>query len=84
MTIPLEQARSVLKDFTASRIENLFAQAHAKHVLHEVKESPENFPAFDERLDDKVTFAAYAFLASSCSMIEHQSYTEGFDALAGC
>ena len=81
MTIPLEQARSVLKDFTASRIENLFAQAHAKHVLHEVKESPENFPAFDERLDDKVTFAAYALLASSCSMIEHQSYTEGFDAL---
>jgi len=70
MTIPLETARSILLDFSKSRIENIFAQAHAKHILQEVGEKLENFPEFDSILEDKITFAAYSLLAASCSMIE--------------
>ena len=81
MTIPLEQAQGVLSSLEAGRIQNLFAQSHAKHVLHEVNESPDNFPAFDQRLDDKVTFTAYALLAASCSLLEQQSVGEGVAGL---
>jgi hypothetical protein len=81
MTIPLEQAQGVLSSLGAGRIQNLFAQSHAKHVLHEVNESPDNFPAFDQRLDDKVTFSAYALLAASCSLLEQRSVEEGVAGL---
>lgn len=81
MAIPLEQARSVLAELRISQIENLFAQAHAKHVLHEVGETPENFPAFDPSLDDKVTFAVYALLAAGCSMVEQGASEEGVQAI---
>ncbi len=81
MTIPLEQAHSVITSMQSGPIQNLFAQSHAKHVLHEVNESPDNFPAFDERLEDKVTFSAYALLAASCSKLEQQSIEGGADGL---
>src|SRR3989304_482445 len=81
MTIPLEQAREVVTSLQSGRIQNLFAQSHAKHVLHEVNETPDNFPAFDKRLEDKVTFTAYALLAASCSMMEQQSLEEGATGL---
>ena len=55
MTIPLEQAQSVVRSLQSGRIQNLFAQTHAKHVLHEVNESPDNFPDFDTKLEDKIT-----------------------------
>ena len=81
MTIPLEQAQRVVASLQAGRIQNLFAQSHAKHVLHEVNESPDNFPAFDQRLEDKVTFTAYALLAASCSLLEQQIIEEGVSGL---
>jgi hypothetical protein len=59
----------------------LFAQAHAKHVLHEVREAPENFPSFDPSLDDKVTFSAYALLAAGCSLVEQGDLLEGSNAM---
>jgi hypothetical protein len=77
MTIPLEQAQKVAESLQGGRIQNLFAQSHAKHVLHEVNESPDNFPPFDKQLQDKVTFSAYALLAASCSMLEQNSIEEG-------
>lgn len=58
MPIPIERARAVLADLQEPRLAHLFAQAHAKHVLHEVRELPANFPSFDPILDDTVTFAA--------------------------
>jgi hypothetical protein len=83
MTIPLEQAQRVVTSLRAGRIQNLFAQSHAKHVLHEVNESPDNFPAFDKQLEDKVTFTAYALLAASCSLLEQQTIEEGVSGLGG-
>lgn len=80
MPIPLERARQVIVELQAFQ-KNLFAQAHAKHVLHEVKESPENFPAFDPELDDKVTFLVYSLLAAGCSLIEHGYRPDGNAAL---
>jgi hypothetical protein len=70
MPIPIERARAALAELQAPRLANLFAQAHAKHVLHEVRELPANFPSFDPGLDDKVTFAAYGLLAAGCSVVE--------------
>lgn len=77
MTIPLEQAQNMARSLQQGRIQNLFAQTHARHVLYEVNESPNNFPDFDTQLDDKVTFAAYALLAAGCSMLEQHSIEEG-------
>jgi hypothetical protein len=81
MPIPLEQAHSVLADLQITEIANLFAQAHAKHVLHEVREAPENFPAFDPDLNEKVTFAVYALLAAGCSMVEQGERADGATTL---
>lgn len=81
MPIPLQQARAVLTDFQTPRLAHLFAQAHAKHVLHEVRELPSNFPAFDPNLDDKVTFAAYGVLAAGCSVVEQGDRAGGAAAL---
>lgn len=81
MTIPLEQAQGVLSSLGAGRIQNLFAQSHAKHVLHEVKESPENFPGFDQRLDDKVTFTAYALLAATAVSLSNRQLEKEFRVL---
>ncbi len=81
MSIPAERARAIIAEFQAPQIENLFAQAHAKHVLHEVQEEPANFPAFDPTLDDKVTFAGYSLLAAGCSLIEQEDRDEGAGAL---
>jgi hypothetical protein len=77
MAIPLEQARTVVSKLQVPQIENLFAQAQAKHVLHEVGEAQENFPAFDLNLDDKVTFPVYALLAAGCSMAEQGDRVDG-------
>jgi hypothetical protein len=49
--------------------------------LREVREKPENFPNFAPDLDDRVTFAAYAFLAAGCSLIEQGETTEGHTVL---
>lgn len=81
MPIPLQQANAILADFRTPRLANLFAQAHAKHVLHEVRELPSNFPAFDPNLDDKVTFASYSLLAAGCSLVEQGDRATGAAAL---
>lgn len=81
MPIPLNQARALVAGLRAPEVTMLFAQAHARHVLHEVKEAPEHFPAFDTRLDDKATFSAYALLAAGCSIIEQGDRTEGAAAV---
>lgn len=81
MSIPVEQAHALLADLLNPQVVNLFAQAHAKYVLHEVRETPENFPAFDPNLDDKVTFAAYALLAAGCSIAEKRDRPEDTGAL---
>lgn len=81
MPIPTEQARAVLDEFRSLRFANLFAQAHAKHVLLEVGEQPTNFPDFAVDLDDRVTFAAYSILAAGCSLLEEGAKAEGAKAL---
>lgn len=77
MPIPIQQAQALILSFQAPRISNLFAQAHAKHVLHEVGEDIDNFPPFDPNLPDKVTMAAYALMAAGCSIIEADGRAEG-------
>lgn len=75
MPIPLEKARTILAELQAPELAYLFAQAHARHVLYEVRELPANFPQFDPKLDDKVTFAAYGLLAAACSVAEQGERT---------
>jgi hypothetical protein len=77
MPIPVADANTLLADLGSDQISVLLAQAHAKHVLQEVKEVPENYPAFDPLLDDKVTFVAYAQLAAGCSIIEQGDRAAG-------
>lgn len=81
MPIPVEQARRLIAGLGSQQTATLFAQAHAKHVLQEVKELPENFPAFDPSLDDKVTFSVYALLAAGCSLSEQGFRAEGAAAM---
>jgi hypothetical protein len=70
MPIPRPRIPPLLARLNSPELANLYAQAHARFVLNEVGEEPENFPPFDPALDDKVTFAAYALLAGGCSLIE--------------
>jgi hypothetical protein len=82
MAIPLDVARTVLDEFGDDAVlQNLFSQAHAKHVLQEVREDEQNFPAFDAELDDKVTFAAYQLLSAGCSLVEQGERAAGVPAL---
>lgn len=81
MPIPINQARVLLSDLRVPQVATLFAQAHAKHVLQEVKEDRENYPTFDPNLDDKVTFAVYALLAAGCSLAEQDDRSGAADAL---
>ncbi|MEW6725465.1 MAG: DEAD/DEAH box helicase [Bacillota bacterium] len=81
MPIPLEQARKFLEQLQTPPLTNLFAQAHAKHVLYEVRELPANFPSFDPNLKDKVTFAVYGLLAAGCSVAEQGDRAAGIAVL---
>lgn len=81
MTIPIEHARSLIANLQVPPFATLFAQAHAKHVLHEVREATENFPAFDPALEEKVTFSVYGLLAAGCSLVEQGQLPEGAAAL---
>jgi len=77
MPVPIDRARALLRRLQAPQVTNLFAQAHAKSVLQEVREAPANFPRFTPDLDDRATFAAYAVLAAGCSLIERGERAEG-------
>ena len=60
---------------------NLSAQAHARNVLFEVRETPENFPAFDENLDERVTALAYTLLHVGCTAAETGNKAASSDTL---
>lgn len=81
MPLPVERARALITEIQSPGMARLFAQVHAKHVLHEVRENPVNFPAFDPKLDDKVTFAVYGLLSAGCSLIEAGERLEGMAIL---
>ena len=70
MPIPSDIAPKLLQTYRTNSIENLFAQSSANHVLYEVGESEENFPAFDSALIDKVTMSAYTILSIGVSLAE--------------
>jgi len=81
MPIPLRHVNTVLESLGAARLENLFGQAHARHVLLEVGESATNFPRFDSDLDDKVTIAAYTLISAGCSLAEQENRAAAVDPL---
>lgn len=79
--IPIELAKRLANSLEDERILHLFAQADARGVLYEAKETPENFPFFDESLDESVTVGAYALLSVGCSLLEANQLTDGFPYL---
>ena len=81
MAIPTEIARDILRGYRTRRVENLFAQSSASHVLHEVGEAAENFPRFDPDLIDKVTMSAYSILAAGLSLAEEEPLAEAIAAM---
>jgi len=81
MPQPIDRALRFLGSLRSPQLDNLFAQVNAKQVLEEVREEPRNLPAFDVDLDDRVTYAAYGFLAAGCSLIEQERRSEGAAAL---
>jgi len=83
MAIPNEIARDILEGYRTPRIENLFAQSSASHVLHEVGEEERNFPPFDPALIDKVTMSAYSILAAGVSLAEGEPTPEAIAAMEG-
>lgn len=81
MAIPTDIARDILEGYRTRRVENLFAQSSASHVLHEVGEAAENFPRFDPGLIDKVTTSAYSILAAGVSLAEEEPSAEAFSVM---
>lgn len=70
MAIQADIARRLAQTFESPTILNLFAQSRARQILDEVGETPENYPAFERHLTEKVTYACYALLAVGCSLAE--------------
>ena len=81
MAVPTEKARKILQDYQNNHIKNLFAQSSARYVLYEVGESEDNFPSFDARLTDKVTFSAYSILAAGVNLAEVSLTADAIAAL---
>lgn len=71
MSIPVDYTSDLLRKLSQERLNNLIAQADARRILQEVKESPKNYPNFDPLLTEKVTHIAYALLSCGCSLIEN-------------
>jgi len=72
MSIPTDYAIDLLNSLSQRRIKNLIAQADARRILQEVKETAENYPNFDPALTEKATHIAYALLSCGCSMVENE------------
>lgn len=81
MAIPTEIALDILEGYRTRRVENLFAQSSASHILHEVGEAEENYPRFDPALSDKVTMSAYSILAAGVSLAEEEPSAEAIAAM---
>lgn len=72
MSIPNSYTVNLLDRLNHRRITNLIAQADARRILQEVKETAENYPNFDPMLTEKATHIAYVLLACGCSMVENR------------
>lgn len=68
MSIPTDYATDLLNNLSQGRINNLIAQADARRILQEVKETAENYPKFDPSLTEKATHIAYVLLSCGCSI----------------
>ena len=71
MSIPDNDIESFLENLSQDRIRNILAQADARRILQEVKESSSHYPNFDSALTDKATHIAYLLLSCGCSLIEN-------------
>lgn len=72
MSLPTDYAIDLLNSLSRGRIKNLIAQADARRILQEVKETAGNYPNFDLSLTEKATHIAYALLSCGCSMVENE------------
>src|SRR2546430_6062927 len=79
---PADIATEVLRDAAAADSVGLVsAQTHARNVLFEVGEDPENFPRFEPDLDDRATCLAYAILHAGCTLAEANRRSESIEPL---
>lgn len=81
MSLSIQASRKLIASMQSTKIQNLVAQSKAKQVLREVNEKPDNFPKFENDLDDRVTYIAYARLSAGCSLIEKNEINEGYEQL---
>jgi hypothetical protein len=73
MTIPSETAAGFIQQVGESGfLAHLQAQTHARYVLLQLHEDPDNFPEFNDNLDEQITHLAYALLAAGCSLVESE------------
>jgi len=77
MSVSIEHARRIVSSLQEAPIPNFIAQAKAKQLLKEVRESPVHFPDFTAGLDERVTFVAYRMLGAGCSLVEQNLKAEG-------
>jgi hypothetical protein len=65
----------------ADEVGRISAQAHARNVLFEVNEQPDNFPRFDADLDERTSMLAYSLLHVGCSFVEAGDRQAGSETL---
>src|SRR6266478_3628593 len=79
---PAEIATELLRNVAAVDAEGLVsAQTHARNVLFEVGEEPDNFPRFETDLDDRATCLAYTILHAGCTFAESDRRAESIQPL---
>lgn len=60
-------------------LQNLKAQAKAKHILLNVNEPIENYPKFTDHLEQRLSSLAFTHLSIGCTLFENQLRFDSYD-----
>ena len=63
-----------------STLQNLIAQANARYILYNTRESQQNFPRYTIK-DEQLNILAFKYLNIGCNYFEHHDYTKAASSL---
>ncbi len=74
----IEESYRILE--SDSTLQNLIAQANARYILYNTRESEENFPRYTIK-DEQLNILAFKYLNIGCNYFENENYTKAARSL---
>ncbi|MDD3062970.1 MAG: DEAD/DEAH box helicase [Massilibacteroides sp.] len=74
----IEESYRILE--SDSTLQNLIAQANARYILYNTRESQENFPRYTIK-DEQLNILAFKYLNIGCNYFENENYTKAAHSL---